>query len=56
MCRNKAEKVKEYADNVYENFEDFKPSTDILEKDYSLIILLHEYKRDENADRDYKNV
>ena len=35
----KYEKVKEFADNVYENFEEFKPSTDILEKDYSVRIL-----------------
>ena len=35
----KDEKVKEFADNVYENFEDCKPSTDILEKDYSVRIL-----------------
>ena len=35
----KYEKVKEFADNVYENFEDCKPSTDILEKDYSVRIL-----------------
>ena len=35
----KDEKVKEFADNVYENFEEFKPITDILEKDYSVRIL-----------------
>ena len=35
----KDEKVKEFADNVYENFDDFKPSTAILEKDYSVRIL-----------------
>ena len=35
----KNEKVKEFADNVYENFDDFKPSTAILEKDYSVRIL-----------------
>ena len=38
-ARIKDEKVKEFADNVYENFKDFKPSTDILEKDYSVRIL-----------------
>ena len=26
----KDEKVKEFADNVYENFDDFKPSSSIL--------------------------
>ena len=35
----KDEKVKEFADNVYENFDEFKPSTDIHEKDYSVRIL-----------------
>ena len=39
MCKNKDEKVKVFADNVYKNFEDFKPSTDILEKENSARIL-----------------
>ena len=32
-------KVQEFADNVYENFETFKPNSDILDKDYIVKIL-----------------
>ena len=39
MCRNKDERVKEFADDVHENLKEFKPGTNILEKDYSVRIL-----------------
>ena len=35
----KDERVKEFADDVHENLKEFKPGTNILEKDYSVRIL-----------------